>query len=229
MVDAVPYRTIGRLTLYWRILRDLASEGETYIYSHDLASRSRVTATQARRDLMVVGYSGTPARGYDVKKLRDHIEAFVFPAEEQRAIIAGVGNIGRALLKFFLGRRPTLKIVASLETNPDKFGRLIHGCPCYSIENAGSVIREQCITVGIIAVPDKEAQYVSDVYVEAGIRGILNFARTALHVPSGVYVEDIDLAMSMDRVAYFARQSLKSESPAHKKPAAEKVNKEINI
>ena len=229
MVDAVPYRTIGRLTLYWRILRDLASEGETYIYSHDLASRSRVTATQARRDLMVVGYSGTPARGYDVKKLRDHIEAFVFPAEEQRAIIAGVGNIGRALLKFFLGRRPTLKIVASLETNPDKFGRLIHGCPCYSIENAGSVIREQCITVGIIAVPDKEAQYVSDVFVEAGIRGILNFARTALHVPSGVYVEDIDLAMSMDRVAYFARQSLKSESPALKKPAAEKVNKEINI
>ena len=229
MVDAVPYRTIGRLTLYWRILRDLASEGETYIYSHDLASRSRVTATQARRDLMVVGYSGTPARGYDVKKLRDHIEAFVFPAEEQRAIIAGVGNIGRALLKFFLGRRPTLKIVASLETNPDKFGRLIHGCPCYSIENAGSIIREQSITVGIIAVPDKEAQYVSDMYVEAGIRGILNFARTALHVPSGVYVEDIDLAMSMDRVAYFARQSLKSESPALKKPAAEKVNKEINI
>jgi redox-sensing transcriptional repressor len=229
MVDAVPYRTIGRLTLYWRILRDLASEGETYIYSHDLASRSRVTATQARRDLMVVGYSGTPARGYDVKKLRDHIEAFVFPAEEQRAIIAGVGNIGRALLKFFLGRRPTLKIVAALETNPDKFGRLIHGCPCYSIENAGNVIREQGITVGIIAVPDKEAQYVSDVYVEAGIRGILNFARTALRVPSGVYVEDIDLAMSMDRVAYFARQSLKLERPALKKPDSEKVNKEINI
>jgi redox-sensing transcriptional repressor len=229
MVDAVPYRTIGRLTLYWRILRDLASEGETYIYSHDLASRSRVTAAQARRDLMVVGYSGTPARGYDVKKLRDHIEAFVFPAEEQRAIIAGVGNIGRALLKFFLGRRPTLKIVASLETNPDKFGRLIHGCPCHSIENAASVIREQCITVGIIAVPDKEAQYVSDVYVEAGIRGILNFARTALHVPSGVYVEDIDLAMSMDRVAYFARQSLKSERLALKKPASETVNKEIIV
>jgi redox-sensing transcriptional repressor len=229
MVDAVPYRTIGRLTLYWRILRDLASEGEANIYSHDLASKSRVTAAQVRRDLMVVGYSGTPARGYDVKKLRDHIEAFVFPAQEQRAVIAGVGNIGRALLKFFLGRRPTLKIVASLETNPDKFGRLIHGCPCYSIENAANVIREQGITVGIIAVPDKEAQYVSDVFVESGIRGILNFARTALHVPSGVYVEDIDLAMSMDRVAYFARQSLKSEGSARQKPASETVNKETNL
>jgi redox-sensing transcriptional repressor len=228
MVGAVPYRTIGRLTLYWRTLRDLASEGNTYIYSHDLASKSRVTAAQVRRDLMVLGYSGTPARGYDIVKLRDYIEAFVFPSSEQKAIIAGVGNIGRALLKFFLGRRPALKIVASLEVNPEKFDRMIHGCPCYSIENAAKVIREQGITVGIIAVPDKEAQFVADAYVDAGIRGILNFARTALHVPSGVYVEDIDLAMSMDRVAYFARQSLKSERPAFDKTTSKEISKEIN-
>ena len=228
MVGAVPYRTIGRLTLYWRILRDLASERKTYIYSHDLALKSRVTAAQVRRDLMVLGYSGTPARGYDVNKLREHIEAFVFPPEEQKAIIAGVGNIGRALLKFFIGRRPTLKIVASLETNPDKFGRMIHGCPCHSVEEAAKVIREQCITVGIIAVPDKEAQYVADVFVDAGIRGILNFARTALNVPAGVYVEDIDLAMSMDRVAFFARQSLKSERPSTDKAKSEGIIKESN-
>jgi redox-sensing transcriptional repressor len=228
MVDAVPYRTIGRLTLYWRTLRDLASDGKTYVYSHDLASKSRVTAAQVRRDLMVLGYSGTPARGYDIDKLREYIEVFVFPSSEQKAIIAGVGNIGRALLKFFLGRRPALSIVASLEVNPEKFDRMIHGCPCYSIENAASVIRDQGITVGIIAVPDKEAQYVADVLVDAGIRGMLNFARTALHVPSGVYVEDIDLAMSMDRVAYFARQSLKSEPLGSDKPFWGDIDKESN-
>lgn len=229
MVDLVPYRTIGRLTLYWRTLRDLANQGETHIYSHNLAARSRVTAAQVRRDLMVLGYTGTPARGYEIHKLRDHIEAFVFPAEVQKAVIAGVGNIGLALLKFFTGRRPNLKIVASLEANSDKFGRLIHGCPCHSIENAAKVIREQGITVGIIAVPDKEAQYVSDVFVEAGIRGILNFARTVLQVPAGVYVEDIDLAMSLDRVAYFARQSLKAEGIVPEAPESEKADKEKNL
>jgi len=208
----VPYRTIGRLTLYWRTLRDLA-EGQTHVYSHFLASKSRVTAAQVRRDLMVLGYTGTPARGYEVLKLREHIEAFIFPSSEQHAAIAGVGNIGRALLKFFTGRRPTLRIVASFETNPEKFGRLIHGCACHSIENAASVIQEQGVTVGIIAVPDNEAQYVADVFVNGGIRGILNFARTPLHVPAGVYVEDIDLAMSMDRVAYFARQFASSDRP----------------
>jgi redox-sensing transcriptional repressor len=115
-----------------------------------------------------------------------------------------------------------------LEVNSEKFGRLIHGCPCHSIENAANVIREQDITVGIIAVPDKEAQYVADVLVDAGVRGILNFARTPLNVPTGVYVEDIDLAMSMDRVAYFARQYLRSERPMIDKTNSEEVNKESN-
>jgi redox-sensing transcriptional repressor len=226
MVDIVPYRSIGRLTRYWRTLRDLAGEGKSHIYSHELASRSRVTAAQVRRDLMVIGYTGTPAHGYDVKTLREHIEAFIFPQEEQKAIIAGVGNIGLAFLKFFTGRRPSLKIVASLEANPEKFGRMIHGCPCHSIEEASKVIQDQCITVGIIAVPDKEAQYIADVFVDAGIRGILNFARTALNVPDGVYVEDIDLAMSMDRVAFFARQSIKTELSLPDTVKAQEDNKE---
>jgi len=219
----VPHRTIGRLTLYWRILRDLSQDNEGYIFSHYIAAKARVTPAQVRRDLMVLGYTGTPAHGYHVRKLREHIEAFVYPSSEQRAAISGVGNIGRALLKFFNGRRPNLKIVASFETNPEKFGRLIHGCPCHSIENAENIVREQGITVGIIAVPDNEAQFVADVYVRAGIRGILNFARTPLRVPAGVYVEDIDLAMSMDRVSYFSRQSLKSDEPA---PAIKAVHKE---
>lgn len=229
MVELVPYRTIGRLTLYWRILRDLALEGVTHIYSHDLAARSQVTAAQVRRDLMFVGYSGTPARGYDVAKLRDQIEAFVFPSEEQRAILAGVGNIGRALLSFFYGRRPNLKVVASLETNPDKFGRMIQGCPCYSIDKAADVIHDLGISVGIIAVPDGEAQYVCDIFVGAGIHGILNFARTALRVPPDVYVEDIDLAMALDRVAYFARQHMKLNKPSLTQTASQTDHREKNV
>lgn len=211
MVNSISYKTIGRLILYWRILRDLSTQNQTQIHSHELAAQAKVTAAQVRRDLMIIGYSGTPARGYDVVKLKEHIEKFILPSKEQRIVLAGVGNLGRALLKFFQGRRPNLRIVASLETNPEKFGRMIQGCPCYSIEDAAKIIREEEITVGIIAVPDREAQYVAEAFVQAGIRGILNFARTPLHVPSGVYVEDIDLATSLDRVAYYARQALKTE------------------
>jgi len=211
-MKSIPHRTVGRLTLYWRTLRDLGKGAQAGIFSHDLASKAGVTAAQVRRDLMVVGYTGTPAHGYDVLKLRGHIEAFLFPAGEQRVALAGAGNIGRALLKFFSSRRPTLKIVAAFDKNPDKYGRLIGGCPCHSIEEAEQVIRDLGITVGIIAVPTDEAQFVASRFVAAGVRGILNFARTPLQVPPEVYVEDIDLAMSMDKVAYFARQPLRSHA-----------------
>ncbi len=205
-MKSIPHRTVGRLTLYWRTLRDLGKEAPPSIFSHDLALKVGVTAAQVRRDLMLVGYTGTPAHGYDVASLRGHIQAFLFPPTEQRVALAGAGNIGRALLKFFSSRRPTLRIVAAFDKNPDKYGRLIGGCPCHSIEKAEEVIRDLGITVGIIAVPTEDAQFVASLFVSAGVRGILNFARTPLQVASEVYVEDIDLAMSMDKVAFFARQ-----------------------
>src|SRR5690348_15522303 len=94
----VPHRTVGRLSLYRRILRDLGADHRRSIHSHVLAAKAGVTAAQVRRDLMVLGYTGTPYHGYDVQKLRDHIEAFLFSSVEQRVALAGVGNIGRAVL-----------------------------------------------------------------------------------------------------------------------------------
>ena len=96
-----PYRTIGRLTRYWGALRDLAVEGHSHIYSHSLAVKAHVTAAQVRRDLMVLGYTGTPARGYDVNKLREHIEAFVFPASEQTSRHCGRGQYRARSIKIF--------------------------------------------------------------------------------------------------------------------------------
>lgn len=216
----VPQRTIGRLSLYRRILRELASENVSSAYSHVLAAKAGLTAAQVRRDLMVIGHSGTPYHGYNVRTLREHIEGFLFPKTEQRVALAGVGNMGRAILAFFAGRRPKLRIAASFERNPDKCDRMIAGCPCYHIEDAPKVIRELGVTVGIIAVPAEEAQYVAGLFVGAGITGILNFARTALRTPPDVFVENIDLAMAMDKVAYFARHLQPRRMPLQPKENA---------
>ena len=37
----------------------------------------------------------------------------------------------------------------------------------------------------------------------AGIRGILNFAPVPLKVPENVYVDRIDIASALEKVAYF--------------------------
>jgi redox-sensing transcriptional repressor len=75
------------------------------------------------------------------------------------------------------------------------------------------IAREQ-IHVGVIAVPASEAQGGADELVRAGVKGILNFAPVRLRVPAGMYVENVDLMMALDKVAYFAHQQIASqESP----------------
>jgi redox-sensing transcriptional repressor len=201
----IPEKTIGRLSLYRRILGRLLTERRSHLHSHDLASLSGSTAAQVRRDLMTIGYSGSPARGYDVQGLIRLIDEMLDGPEVMPIGLVGVGNLGRAVLTYFSGRRPNLKIVAAFDDDPDKVGRLVGGCPVHRVSEVERVVREERIRIGVVAVPAEVAQKVADLLVAGGVRGILNFAPVALRVPRNVHVEDQDLTMSMDKVAYYAR------------------------
>lgn len=54
-------------------------------------------------------------------------------------------------------------------------------------------------------MPASEAQRITEMLVRGGVRGIVNFAPIRLHVPRDVFVEDMDMTMSLEKVAYFAR------------------------
>ncbi len=198
-------KVIGRLSLYRRLLISLR-DGSQYLFSHELASLVGVTAAQVRRDIMHIGYSGNPNRGYDVAELVKSIEIFIDPKELQFAALVGVGNLGRAILSYFSGRRPKLSIVAAFDTDPARYDRVVHGCRCYAIEDLDYIVSKTGINIGIITVPATEAQKVTDMLVNVGVKGILNFAPHPLHVSPDVYVEDIDMTMSLEKVAYFARK-----------------------
>jgi redox-sensing transcriptional repressor len=68
------------------------------------------------------------------------------------------------------------------------------------------VVQENDIEVGIIAVPAGEAQKVASQLVRAGVGGILNFAPVHLQVPEHVHLECVDISVSLEKVAFFARQ-----------------------
>jgi len=199
-------RMVGRLSVYRRLLTGLRAESVQNVYSHQLARMAGCTAAQVRRDLMAVGYTGTPTRGYDVLGLTESIGRYLDPPEHQHVAIVGVGNLGRAILAFFANRRPKLSIVAAFDSDPAKVNRVIHGCRSYPIDQLAEVVAREKILVGIITVPAPEAQKVADLLANAGVRGILNFAPVAIHVRDRVYVEDMDITVSLERVAFFARQ-----------------------
>jgi redox-sensing transcriptional repressor len=201
-----PARTVERLSRYRRLLHQLHQQGVLHIYSHQLAEYVGATAAQVRRDLLAVRYPGNPRRGYHVQGLAHSIDRFLDGPVPEPVVLVGVGNLGRALLAYFAGRRPNLVIAAAFDTAPDRVGRVIHGCRCYPMADLAAVVREQQVRMGVVTVPAPAAQEVADRLVAAGICGILNFAPATLTVPRTVHVETIDLTVSLEKVAFFSRQ-----------------------
>jgi redox-sensing transcriptional repressor len=200
-------RTIGRLSLYRRLLNALACEKVQNVYSHQLADAAGATAAQVRRDLMGVGYSGSPTKGYDVVGLCDALAKYLDSPEPQAVALVGVGNLGRAILAYFGGRRPNLSIQAAFDKDPTKAGRVIHGCRCYLMDGLPKVVDEKKIEAAVLAVPATAAQQVADTLVLCGVRGILNFAPVRLRLPEHVYVQDVDMTTLLEKVAFFARRA----------------------
>lgn len=200
-------RTIARLSLYRRLLNVLQAEGVTHVYSRQLADLAGRTAAQVRRDLMVLGTSGSSSRGYEVEGLIESLRTFLDHPSGQAAALVGVGNLGKALLTHFTGRRPNLAITAAFDSDPTKANRSINQCRVWSMDRLEEIVAARDIRVAIIAVPPEAAQAVAERLVEAGVRGILNFAPARLRVPEGVYVEDLDMTVSLEKVAYFARDA----------------------
>ncbi len=203
---AISEKTVGRLSLYRRMLYRLVLEGCTNVYSHQIAVRSGTSPAQVRRDLMVIGYSGSPNSGYRVQELIRSLGEFLDDPQGQRAALVGIGNLGRAILSYFSGRRPLLKIVAAFDIMPERVGRTLHGCRCYPMTDLATVVKREDISLGLVTVPAEMAQNVAETYVDAGVRGILNFAPVTLKLSSKIYVADFDMTMALEKVAYFTRQ-----------------------
>ncbi len=198
-------KTIGRLGFYRRIVDDALAKGEQYLHSHELAVRAGVTAAQVRRDLMVTGFSGSPTRGYELKSFHNTLAHFLDAKSPQHVAIVGVGNLGRALLSYFSGGRSKLVISAAFDTDPEKAGRLFHGCRCYQIDEIPEVLKKEQIRTAIMTVPVEAAPATASRLAAAGIKSILNFAPVPLRVPEGVHVENLDVTMFLEKAAFFAR------------------------
>jgi redox-sensing transcriptional repressor len=186
-------------------MQKLHADGREYVYSYEIANVCAVTPEQVRRDLMPTRLTGSPTKGYKISALLQSIGLLLGDQEDQRVALVGVGNLGRAILAYFAGRRPNLSIVAAFDQDPDKTNRVIHGCRCYPIDDLPAIVREQAIEIAILAVPVSAAQTVADRLIASGVRGLLNFAPVSLRLPRTVYAEDLDMAISLERVAYFAR------------------------
>ena len=203
--EMVPEKTIERLSIYRRLLGRIRELGASSVYSHDLAAEVGGTAAQVRRDLMVAGVTGNSRTGYNVDMLLSRLTEFLDAPISERIVLVGVGNLGRALIPFFEQHHPNLKIAAAVDSDPRKAGRVLSGVRCYLDSELDAVVREKGIRLALLAVPVASAQKMADWLVAVGVRGILNFVPIPLKLPAGVKVENIDMTMALEKLAYLVR------------------------
>ncbi|MCE1168861.1 MAG: redox-sensing transcriptional repressor Rex [Sphingobacteriia bacterium] len=210
-LKALPDKTIERLSQYRRNLLICLSKGKQHIFSHEIAQIHNITPVQVRRDLMLIGHSGTLRKGYDVKELIDLIGRILDTKDGLKVCVVGIGNLGRSLIGYFNGRRSKLSIVAGFDVNPDKVDKNYAGVHCHHVDRLNEIIKRDGITIAIITVPAEQAPDVAEKLVIAGIKGILNYTPKSVNVAPHVYLEEYDMITSLEKVAYFVKRNGNAE------------------
>ncbi len=203
--ESLPPKTVERLSQYRRELLQLLAEGRTHVYSHEIAEMLNITSVQVRRDIMLLGYAGSLRKGYEVKSLIDHIGALIDTSIPMRIGLVGAGNLGRAIINYFNGKRAQLNIVACFDVNSEKIGTEIEGVFCYHVHDMAEIVKSKKISIAILTVPNQAALESAKLIGETGIKGVLNYTSTPLHIDENIYLEEYDMITSMEKVAYFVK------------------------
>jgi len=194
---------IKRLPRYHRYLGDLLREGTLRISSAKLSRLMNVTASQIRQDLNCFGGFGQQGYGYNVKYLYAKISELLGVNEGYTAVIVGAGNLGKALAATHMFDRRGVKRVAMFDVNPDVIGKVICDIPVYDVSELYGFCQRESVTIGVLTVPKEAAYDIAMTMVDAGVKGIWNFANMELKITDpSVTVENIHLGDSLMKLCY---------------------------
>ena len=197
----VPESTVGRLSLYLNLLRELSDRGVATLSSEELAERAGTTAAQVRKDLSFFGTFGKRGLGYGVPELVRALRSILGLERSWRVALVGAGKIGTALLGYQDLRRQGFGIEAVFDSDPAKIGRKWNDLVIRSATELEAVLATG-IDIVIVAVPADAAQEIVNRVVRSGVRAVLNFAPTRLTVPEDVTLKTVNMAAELEGLSY---------------------------
>ena len=201
----IPRKTIYRLSLYNRVLQRLRDSGQGTVSSQALATAAGVKPTQLRKDLTYFGQWGTRGLGYNVDGLSKAITGVLGMAKLQPVILVGAGQLGTALLRYGGFAKEGFEVVAAFDADVDRKRPRDIKVPILPDTQMTAFIRERSVKLAILTVPGNVAQQVANELIAAGVQAILNFAPAVLHVPEGIVVNSVDLAIELENLSYFVK------------------------
>jgi redox-sensing transcriptional repressor len=201
-VKLAPKAVVGRVSLYVRQLEAYERQGVTTISSSQLGEPLSIKNAQVRKDLAFFGQFGHPGIGYRIDELIAALRQVLGIDHDWPLALVGLGNLGRALLKYRGFRSRGFHVVALFDNDPAKIGRDFEGMVVEPVESIRTTAALRKIRLAILCVPAESAQRAADLVVASGILGILNFAPVPLLLPPHVNVVPVDLSIQLENLAY---------------------------
>ena len=190
--------TLKRLPFYLDLLKQKREQSIEYISSSQVAKELGLHDVQVRKDLATASkLGGKPKVGYEINELIRDIEEYLGCYNTNKAVLVGVGSLGKALLGYKGFKDYGLEIVGAFDSYSGIIGEKIKGVVVHSLDSLPSFIEENNIHIGIITVPVEHAQEVCDKLVSCGVQAIWNFAPSILNVPAGIFIQTENMASSL--------------------------------
>lgn len=205
ITHSVPKATLQRYPVYLKALRKLQHLGISRIMSRELSEFVDVEPTTIRRDFSFLGSLGKQGYGYDVKALIEIFDGHLGGKFQEKLIIVGAGNLGRALMNYNRWNHVVGEIACAFDINTDKVGNA-YEIPVFPLSQLKERMPEGC-RIAILAI-SKDVQETVDLLIECGIRGIVDFTHEHIQVPKGVIIKEVDV-VSMIQELVFETNALK--------------------
>jgi len=202
----IPSVTINRLSIYHRCLEKLVNNTDKgkpkYISSSEIAEMTGVNSAQIRKDLAYFGEFGKRGTGYPLIGLIRELKKILGLDKKWSVIIAGAGNLGRALVKYKGFQKRGFIIKGIFDNNPSKIGKKYDHIFIYGIKEIEKFIQAENIDIGILVVPADSAQEVADKMVAGGVKALLNFAPVHIELPPEIKIHNVDLSIEFEGLTY---------------------------
>jgi redox-sensing transcriptional repressor len=171
--------------------------------SQELGERLGISAAQIRKDLSQFGEFGKQGTGYSIEFLSNEIRKILKVDRVWDMAVIGAGDIGSAVARYQGFANRGFNVTMIFDNHPEKIGTQVGPFTVQDSTTLEDVIRQAGIHVAMIATPSTEAQTIADRLVDAGVKGILNYAPISLNVPEGVKVQYIDPVIHLQRMTYY--------------------------
>jgi len=165
--------------------------------SSELAEYVNIKSTTIRRDFSLIGCLGKQGYGYNVQELIDIFAEELGVNYDEKIVLVGCGNLGKALLNYNKWADVVGEIVCAFDKNPEKCKVKI---PVYNINEIKEKRPEGC-RIAILCISE-DVQNTIDLLAEAGIKGIVDFTHVHYNTPNGVIIRSVDVVSMIQELVF---------------------------